>query len=61
MEGLDILTTTQRDVVLNQALVPEELAFESQELKMDLFLDEIPEDEFISGSLSFVFYYFDYS
>ena len=56
MEGLDVLTSTQRDMVLNQAtivpeplLVTEELAYESQELKMDLFVDEIPEDEFISG------------
>ncbi|KAI6657178.1 protocadherin Fat 4-like [Oopsacas minuta] len=56
MEGLDVLTT-QRDMVLNQAdirpvpiPITEEINYESQELKMDLFLDEIPEDEFISGS-----------
>ena len=56
MEGLDVLTSTQRDMVMNQAaiipeplLVTEELTYESQELKMDLFMDEIPEDEFISS------------
>ena len=56
MEGLDVLTSTQRDMV-QAAIVPEplpiteELTYESQELKMDLFMDEIPEDEFISGEL----------
>ena len=56
MEGLDVLTSTQRDMV-QAAIMPEplpiteELTYESQELKMDLFMDEIPEDEFISGEL----------
>ena len=55
MEGLDVLTTTQQGA-LNPNLylsdnvqLNEELTYESQELKMDLFLDEIPEDEYISG------------
>ena len=61
MEGLDVLTS-QRDMVLNQAdIAPkplplvEEITYESQELKMDLFMDEIPEDEFISGKFHTIF------
>ena len=61
MEGLDVLTS-QRDMVLNQADVApeplplvEEMTYESQELKMDLFMDEIPEDEFISGEFLTIF------
>ena len=58
MEGLDVLTTTQQGVALNTHLsdtfqLNEELAYESQELKMDLFLDEIPE-EYISGEFLFL-------
>lgn len=57
MEGLDVLTTTQHGALdPNSLQLNEELTYESQELKMDLFLDEIPEEEYISGS-SFVCHY----
>ena len=53
MEGLDVLTTTLQDMTNVTMPKPfpirEELTYESQELKMDLFLEEIPEEEFISG------------
>ena len=52
MEGLDILTA-QNDLEVNQAFenIPsrEEITFESQELKMDLFLDDFPDDAFLTG------------
>ena len=53
MEGLDVLTTTLQDRTNVTRAEPfpirEEFTYESQELKMDLFLEEIPEEEFISG------------
>ncbi|KAI6657133.1 hypothetical protein LOD99_15919 [Oopsacas minuta] len=57
MEGLDVLTTTQQggafggNALLSDAF-PLGMTYESQELKMDLFLDEIPEEEFISAFLA---------
>ena len=57
MEGLDVLTTTlqdRTDVNMSEPFpLREELTYESQELKMDLFLEEIPEEEFISGKHSY--------
>lgn len=63
MEGLDVLTS-QRDMVLNQADITheplplvEDITYESQELKMDLFVDEIPENEFISGEFKTILHH----